>query len=86
MHAALALPELAGAVVRALDDTPTRAALARTCRTLSAPALDALWAAPPVWHLARRMPEEMWAEECVGTYHILVSTPGPLARHAQHAC
>jgi hypothetical protein len=65
MHPALHLVEVVSAIVGHLrpapwQDSHTLAALARSCRVLSDPALDALWAEPPIWHLARQMSNDVW--------------------------
>jgi hypothetical protein len=64
MHRALLIREIADAVVRELHLLQTRLsdvlALAKTCRALSEPALDIIWAHPPLDALARRMSPRIW--------------------------
>jgi hypothetical protein len=78
MSRALLIPEIALAVVQELgssgegEQPPAKAvliALARTCRALSEPALDVLWAEPQLWDLAVLMPADIWKIEEEGEGH-----------------
>jgi hypothetical protein len=64
MHRAFLIREIAEAIVRELHLLQTRLsdvlALAKTCRALSEPALDIIWAHPPLNALARRMSPRIW--------------------------
>jgi hypothetical protein len=60
MHCALLIEEI---VSRILDeaDMKSRWALARTCRSFTEPALDAIWATrTDAWALGGLMPKDLW--------------------------
>jgi hypothetical protein len=65
MHRALLVLEIVEAIVRELGLLQSRLsdvlALAKTCRALSEPALDAIWARPPLDALARCMSRHLWS-------------------------
>jgi hypothetical protein len=60
----LLIREIVEAIVRELGLLQSRLsdvlALAKTCRALSEPALDAIWARPPLDALARCMSPHLW--------------------------
>jgi hypothetical protein len=61
MHRALLIGEIAEAVVRELQTRLADVlALAKTCRALSEPAFDSIWACPPLDALAWRMSAHIW--------------------------
>jgi hypothetical protein len=68
MHRALLINELVESIIRHLvaltpegtyTDTATLSSLARTCRALSEPALDAMWAKPDLWNLAQTIDSDL---------------------------
>jgi hypothetical protein len=78
MSPALLIPEIALAVVQEMGSLgegekplvkAALIALAQTCRALSEPALDVLWAAPQLWDLAVLMPADIWKIEEEGEGH-----------------
>jgi hypothetical protein len=64
MHRALLVDDIVKAILVALPSHDERirdlAALARSCRVLSEPALDMLWESVSVWQVAQTMTEECW--------------------------
>jgi hypothetical protein len=74
MHPALHIREIAAAIALQVDrfDKRDLASLARTCRSLSEPALDVLWKAPPAWNLALRMTRELWIVKTMTYSEVLV--------------
>jgi hypothetical protein len=74
MHPALHIREIAAAIASQVDPFDKRdlASLARTCRSLSEPALDVLWKAPSAWNLALRMTRELWIVKTMTYGEVLV--------------
>jgi hypothetical protein len=73
MHRALLLDEVLATIIQPLNPDPWEdgsdlVALAGTCRLLSEHALNVIWEAPPLWHLAQRMSDDLWTitEEDLG--------------------
>jgi hypothetical protein len=62
MHAVLEIKELLSLIMAHLreDHLSTLVPLTRTCRELSEPALDLIWAEAPLYHLACTMPKTVW--------------------------
>jgi hypothetical protein len=63
MHRALCIPEVVAIIVEQMWSMHDIVALARTCRTFTEPALNALWEEPPLWYLAKTMSENLWTIE-----------------------
>jgi hypothetical protein len=63
MHQALGIPEVVTYIVKEVEAAGLRdvAALARVSRVFSDPALDVLWAEPPIWDLAMLMDDDVMA-------------------------
>jgi hypothetical protein len=62
MHRALAIEEVLRLIVDGTGSHVDLVALTRVSRAFSEPALDLLWAEPPLWHLAVLMDARLWHE------------------------
>jgi hypothetical protein len=62
MHRALAIEEVLRLIVDGTGSRVDLVALTRVSRAFSEPALDLLWAEPPLWHLAVLMDPRLWQE------------------------
>jgi hypothetical protein len=62
MHRALAIEEVLRLIVDETCSHVDLVALTRVSRAFSEPALDLLWAEPPLWHLAVLMDARLWCE------------------------
>jgi hypothetical protein len=87
MHRALLVDEIAAAIVRevVLNLGASKwelTSLARTCRSLSEPALDVLWESPLLWNLAQCMNADIWTICLVEHYQAVSNGYGErLVRH-----